>query len=73
LPTIGSRASRRPEATFSTRAWPVGDDFRSADEQADGDDDQGRDDPGGQDGIRDWDTADLKEVGGGLFNAIFGR
>ena len=51
----------------------VGDDLRRADEQADGDNNQGRNDPGGQDGIRDRDTADFKEVGGGLFDAILGR
>ena len=41
----------------------VGDDLRSADKHADGDDDEDRENPGGQDRVGDRDAADLKEVG----------
>ena len=41
----------------------VGDDLRSADKHADGDDDEDRENPGGQDRVGDRDATDLKEVG----------
>jgi len=49
---------------FHERLALARDDFRSPDEDAYGNEDHGREDPCGQDRVRDWNAANIKEVSG---------